>query len=321
MKALIIGGAGFIGSNLAMNLTNDSRFSEVRVLDNFSSGSSWRLEGLGKTLTLAKGSIEDADFLNTSMEGIDVVFHFAANPDIAKAATDPTVDFNAGTLLTQLILEAMRKSNIKTLMYASGSGVYGEWPQVNLHENHGPNIPVSTYGASKLACEALIASYCFMFDFSARAFRFANVVGAKQTHGVVYDFLRKLQKNPNVLVVMGNGSQTKPYIHVSDVISAMMLGFDDAGAKSGFDVFNVSTSDLVSVKQIAELVLSKSGLAAENAEILFGEGDRGWKGDVPQVQLDAEKIRKLGWRPEHSSKEAITKSMYELIGELSIDGN
>ena len=248
------------------------------------------------------------------MKGSQIVIHFAANPDIAKAVKQPDIDFWEGTYLTQNILEAMRINDVSTILYTSGSGVYGDMPNIEFSEHYGPCFPISTYGASKLACEVLISSYAYMFGIQGRAFRFANVVGAKQTHGVGYDFMRRLKINPKELQILGDGTQTKSYIHVSDVISAMMFIFENI-TKAPFDVFNVATEDYITVNQIAEECLKLSGIEKNDIHFIYSGGDRGWKGDVPKILFDTKKIRSLGWQNQYSSLEAIQLSLESLLDE------
>lgn len=221
----ISGGAGFIGSHLTRRLLARPEVRRVVVYDNFSSGREDYLAPLAgdRRLAIVRSDLKDQDAVIAAMRGSEVVFHLAANPDIAKAVTQPDIDFWEGTYLAQNVLEAMRRSGARRLLYMSGSGIYGENPGVAFAEDHGPCLPISTYGASKLACEALISAYCRMFDLTARAFRFANVVGPRQTHGVGYDFVRRLKAEPTRLRILGDGSQSKSYIHVEDILEAVFL--------------------------------------------------------------------------------------------------
>jgi UDP-glucose 4-epimerase len=249
------------------------------------------------------------------MSGSNTVFHLAANPDIAKAVTQPDIDFWEGTYLAQNVLEAMRLTGAKTIFYTSGSGVYGENAAVAFQENYGPCIPISTYGASKLACEALIASYCFMFGIKGRAFRFANVVGPRQTHGVGYDFVRRLKADGTRLRILGDGSQCKSYIHVEDILDAVFTAGEKCEAV--YDVFNVATGDYVTVREIAIMALELCGLPLEGVNFEFTGGDRGWKGDVPVVRFDCSKIENLGWRCSRTSGDALRDSMKAMLEEIS----
>jgi UDP-glucose 4-epimerase len=245
------------------------------------------------------------------MAGVDVVFHLASNPDIARAVREPDVDFWEGTYLTQNVLEAMRQNGVPRLLYSSGSGVYGDTGTQAVVETYSPMRPISTYGASKLAGEALICAYCHMFDMHALAFRFANVVGPRQTHGVAYDFVLRLLRDPTRLQILGDGSQSKSYIHVDDVLDAILFLYDRGW--QGFDVFNVATQDYVTVRDIADLVVRQLGLS--QVEFSFTGGDRGWKGDVPVVRFDTNKLRALGWANRRSSREALLASVDSLIAD------
>lgn len=289
--------------------------SRVVVVDNLVSGS---LQHLGAAqddprLGVVALDVKDGAALNGALREVDHVFHFAANPDIAKAMTDPTVDFWEGTYLTQNVLEACRQNQIGRLTYASGSGVYGDRSHLRPDEVFGPLEPVSAYGASKLACEAMISSYVHMFGLAACAFRFANVVGDGQTHGVTYDFVRKLRAHPHQLAMLGDGTQEKSYVHVDDVVRAMLTAFPEAGC---FEVFNVGTDDTITVNRIAELVMEEMRLSG--VEVLREDTPRGWKGDVPVVRLDYTKIKTTGWRPSMTSEDAIRASIRANI--LEADG-
>jgi UDP-glucose 4-epimerase len=219
----VVGGAGFIGSHFTDRLLADRAVRRVTLFDNFSSGRAWHYAHHERDdrLRVVRGDVKDLPALRAAMDGHDVVIHLASNPDIARAATEPDIDFREGTQLTQNVVEAMRTSSAKRILYASGSGVYGDLGLVEATEDHGPLAPVSTYGASKLAGEALIASYVAMFDLSGCAFRFGNVVGPRQTHGVGFDFVRRLIADPSRLNLLGDGSQSQSYIHVDDVVAAV----------------------------------------------------------------------------------------------------
>jgi len=310
MRYIIVGGAGFIGSHLVQQLL-DEPDADVVVFDNFSSGREWHLGGSLRNprVRIVRGDVKDLAALTAAISGQEHVYHFASNPDIAKAVTQPDIDFWEGTYLTQNVLEAMRANGVRRLTYASGSGVYGETGALAVDEDYSPMRPISTYGASKLACEALICSYCYLFDMQVLAFRFANVVGPHQTHGVAYDFIRRLLREPDRLTILGNGTQSKSYIHVDDVIAAMRLLAGQPWPR--FDVFNVATEDYVTVRQIADLVV----LALDSRDVIytFTGGDRGWKGDVPLVRFDTHKLRAKGWRNRRTSIEALQDSIASMI--------
>lgn len=315
MKALIAGGAGFIGSHFTDHLLARADVEGVTLYDNFTSGKEWHYAHHAKDARLAvvRGDVEDLASLTKAMAGHQLVIHLASNPDIAKAMTDPAIDFHQGTALTHSVVEAARRAGVKRILYASGSGVYGELGEHAAEEDHGPLIPVSTYGASKLAGEALLSSYCAMFGLTACAFRFGNVVGPRQTHGVGFDFVRRLKADPTCLRILGDGSQSKSYIHVFDVVRAVMLAFDTE--KAPFRAFNVATGDYITVKEIADLAVELQGLT--NVRYDFTGGDRGWKGDVPIVRLSIARIQSLGWKCEYPTREALKRSMQAMAKEIA----
>ena len=316
MKAFVSGGAGFIGSHCVHQLLRDDNVRELVVYDNFSSGRRSYLptDPDFARVTVVEADLKDLETVKAAMEGCDVVYHFAANPNIAKAVTQPDIDFWEGTYLTQNILEGMRSTGTKKIVYASGSGVYGENPLASFREDYGPCLPISTYGASKLACEGLIASYCHMFGFRGYAFRLANVVGPRQTHGVGYDFVRRLRADPTRLRILGDGSQQKSYIHVEDVLAAITTV--NTTASASYDIFNVATEDYLTVGEIADLAVRACGLDPDRVRYEFTGGDRGWKGDVPVVRFDCSKIRALGWRCRRTSAEAISDALQTMLKEL-----
>jgi UDP-glucose 4-epimerase len=314
-RVFVSGGAGFIGSHLVGSLLGEAATERVVIFDNFSSGRSSYVERSAQDprVEVVRADLKELNAVTAAMTGCDTIFHLAANPDIAKAVTQPDIDFWEGTYLTQNVLEAMRVTGAHKIIYTSGSGVYGENPEVAFAEDYGPCVPISTYGASKLACEGLIAAYCHMFDLVGRAFRFANVVGPRQTHGVGYDFIRRLKADPARLRILGDGSQKKSYIHVEDVLGAIRLADERAGRK--YEVFNVATDDYITVSEIADLAVKVSGLTSTRYE--FTGGDRGWKGDVPVVRFDCSKIKALGWEARRTSSEAVTDAMTAMLAELA----
>ncbi len=315
MRYLIVGGGGFIGSYVVAELIKEKNVSEVIVYDNFCSGKKWHLKEFvnNKKFKLVEKDIYEDEIFEFSKD-IDVTIMLAANADIAAATTDPQIDFAQGTHLVQIVLEAMRKEGCKKLLYASGSGVYGETGYEFVKEDFSPMEPISTYGASKLGCEALICSYCHMFDMQASAFRFGNVVGGKQTHGVAFDFMRRLKMNSSQLEILGDGMQSKPYIHVNDVVSAMFIALDNQKVK--YDVYNVAPKDPATVNEIADIVLEKMNIKKSDCEYRYSGGNRGWKGDVPIVRLDTSKISSLGWKSSMDSIDAIKKSVGEMYDNL-----
>jgi UDP-glucose 4-epimerase len=311
MSYAVIGGAGFIGSHVTRTLLNAGE--RVTVFDNFSSGSEWHLSDALKSpnLKIIRGDIKDLPVLQNALKGIETVYHFASNPDISKAVTHPDVDFWEGTYLTNNVLEAIRINGVSRLIYASGSGVYGECGTQPVAEDF-PNMrPISTYGASKLACEGLICSYCFMFGLRAAAFRFANVVGPRQTHGIGFDFVNRLRSKPETLRILGDGTQDKSYIHIDDIVAAIRLV--ETKYLNGYDVYNVATLDSITVTKIADMACEITN--SKNVSYEYTGGNRGWKGDVPIIYMNSEKIRKLGWNNKYTSKEALYASMSAMFKE------
>jgi UDP-glucose 4-epimerase len=305
-RSFIAGGAGFIGSHLARELLRRPD-TELIVFDNLTSGSLSHIEDLldDPRMCLVEADLRDADRVVDAMRGVDHAYLLAANPDIAAAVDDPAIDFWQGTYLMNNLLEAARINDVPRITYASGSGVYGDRGLEEVHESFGPLIPVSTYGASKLGCEALLAAYTHMFSLNAAVFRFANVVGPHQTHGVTYDFVRRLLDHPAHLSVLGDGSQSKSYIHVSDVIAAILTLTDQGW--DGFEVFNAGTGNYVTVAEIARLVVERMGLTDVHYE--YGPEPRGWPGDVPVVRLRSDKLISRGWTCRHSSIDALLDSI------------
>ncbi|MGI8685945.1 MAG: NAD-dependent epimerase/dehydratase family protein [Acidimicrobiales bacterium] len=314
-RYFLVGGAGFIGSHFTDRLLERDAVAAVTLFDNFTSGREWHYahHASDPRLQVVRGDVKDLDTLTAAMAGHEVVIHLASNPDIARAATEPAVDFDDGTLLTHHVVEAMRRSGAARILYASGSGIYGDLGEEEAHEDRGPLEPVSTYGASKLAGEAMIASYAHMFGLSGRVFRFGNVVGPRQTHGVGFDFVRRLLAQPSELSILGDGSQSKSYVHVYDVVSAVLLA-DDVVTRP-FQAFNVATGDYITVKEIADLAVECVGLDPGAVEYRFSGGDRGWKGDVPVVHIGTERIRSLGWECARTSRQALQESMLSMLDD------
>lgn len=302
---LIVGGAGFIGSHFVDKLLTLPNTVQITVFDNFTSGTREHLAAhqSDPRLKILEADAADLTALKNAMRGTQVVIHLASNPDLAKAQSDPDIDFREGTLLTRNVLEAMRDTHCPRLLYASGSGVYGDCGENPLSETHGPLIPVSPYGASKLAGEALISSYCHMFNIKAIVFRFANVIGPRQTHGVGFDFLRRLRKNPTMLSILGDGRQSKPYIYVQDVVEAVWMAY--LATPSRYEIFNIGTEDAITVTEIAKMACETLQLSPDSTTFQFSGGRGGWKGDVPVVRLNNTKIQSLGWRPRYTSQEAM----------------
>ena len=307
-RVFIVGGAGFIGSHFVERLLADPATRGVTIYDNYSSGrSAHHAHITDARLRVVRGDAKDLPSLQAAMAEHDVVIHLASNPDIARAMSEPAIDFHEGTQLTHNVLEAMRENGTRRILYASGSGVYGDVGDLECQEDRGPMVPVSTYGASKLAGEALICSYAHMFGMVGRAFRFGNVVGPRQTHGVGFDFLNALRRDPGRLRILGDGTQSKSYIHIEDVMAAVLLAH--ARGEGAFQVFNVATGDYITVREIADLAVECLGLSPGSVRYEYTGGPRGWKGDVPVVRLNTDRIRGLGWRCGAGSREALRRSL------------
>lgn len=286
-RVIIVGGAGFIGSHFCDALLAEPGTEAVTLYDNFTSGREWHFAEHqdDPRLTVVRGDANDLATLREAMEGHDLVIHLASNPDIQAAMTDPAIDFHQGTLITHHVVEAMRQSGVSRIAYAAGSGVYGDLGELEPHEAHGPLVPISTYGASKLAGEAMISAYAYMFGIEGRTFRFGNVVGRRQTHGVGFDFIRRLREDPSTLTVLGDGTQSKSYVLAADVVSAVLTVLD-ADLEEPFVTFNVATGDYVTVREIVGIALEELNLDPRGTKVRYGQESRGWKGDVPIVRLN-----------------------------------
>jgi UDP-glucose 4-epimerase len=288
----------------------------VRVMDNFSSGRDEFLshhEG-NSSVEVIRGDLLDYDLVFASMEGVETVHHMAANPDIRLGTEVTDTDLKQGTVATYNVLEAMRVSGVGNISFASSSAVYGEAQIMPTPENYGPIMPISLYGASKLASEALITAWVGTFGARGYIHRFANIVGSRGTHGVIFDFIHKLKRDPSRLEVLGDGNQEKSYMSANDCVTSMLhiIERGDGGA----NLFNLGTGDTCSVSRIAEIVIEESGL--EGVEIEYTGGKRGWAGDVPKTYLDVNKLLETGFKPSLTSEEAIRMTAKALIGEIGL---
>ena len=319
--ALIVGGAGFIGSQLAKVLL--SLDYQVTVIDNFSRGKSEYLEKCttNTRFTILNFNVAEASqcenaFLEAKLNGkVTEVWHLAANSDIPAGVLNPDIDLRDTFLTTFEILKAMKKFKIKVLNFASSSAIYGDFGDEMIHESIGPLLPISNYGAMKLASEAQISAACEGFLKRANIFRFPNVVGVPATHGVILDFINKLLLNKNELQVLGNGTQQKAYLHVSDLIDAMLL-ISNQQIDSKVEVINIGPFDKgVTVKWIAQEVVNKIN---PSAKIVYGVGNKGWVGDVPKFNYSVEKLKSLGWSPILGSEKAVKRAINEIIIQLGL---
>jgi len=308
MKILVTGGAGFIGSHVVDRLIDAEH--EIVVLDDLSSGNEkFIAPHIGKErFQFLKIDLLHGD-ITGFFDGVEEVWHLAANPEVRIGAEDTRIHLEQNILATYNVLEAMRAKEVRRIIFTSTSTVYGDTDKLPTPEDY-PTIPISLYGASKLACEALIASYCHTFSMHAWIYRFANVIGRRSSHGVIYDFINKIRSNPEVLEILGDGNQTKSYIYVDDCIEAMFAGLKAKGKKE-VNIFNIGTNDMISVKRIAEIVCEEMHATHE---FKFTGGKRGWKGDVITMLLDASKLNKRGWRQRYNSEEAVRKATKDLLG-------
>ena len=309
MNILVTGGAGFIGSHLDDALI--AKGHQLTIVDNLVLG---RKENIEHLIGNPNFRFIEADLLDMpKMREIfaeykfDMVYHLAANSDIQKGGKDPMVDYNLTFNTTFNVLQLLKEFEIKKFFFASTSAIYGETYDV-LNENYGPLKPVSNYGAGKLASEAFISAFSSTYGIQTWITRFPNVVGERFTHGVIYDFIKKLRNNPEELEVLGNGEQCKPYVYVKDLVEAILYVIDHASEK--YNVYMIGSDSRTKVKEIAAMVIEEMGL---NAKIRYTGGDRGWVGDVPEFRYDLTKINKLGWSAPHNSNESVRLAIQKAL--------
>ena len=305
------GGAGFIGSHLTEELLKEGH--RVAVLDNFSNGKTENLQQVrdNPQLTIIKEDLKKPKKLWRLVGASNTIFHLAANPEVKLGETDPKTHFEENILATFNLLEAMRKSEKpKTLIFTSTSTVYGEAEKVPTPEDYGPLLPISTYGASKLACEALITSYAHTFNHRALILRLANIIGPRSNHGVIVDFIKKIKANPRELTILGDGKQEKSYLYITDCIEAIMhLTETFSKTARTIDVFNIGSDDKVTVTQIAKTVATIMNAPHIKFKLTGGvDGGRGWKGDVKTMQLSIDKLLKTGWKLTYTSGQAVKQA-------------
>ena len=316
MKVVVTGGAGFIGSHLVDALA--TRGDEVVVLDNLSSGSrdNLRFSSAKAGFNLLEADLKDFEGWTEAFDKVKLVYHFAANPEVNVGETAPSVHFQENLFATFRLLEAMRKSKeTKNIVFASTSTIYGEASVLPTPEDYGPLLPISTYGASKLGCEVLLSSYAYTHNMRALILRLGNCLGSRARHGVVVDFVRKLKTDSKKLEILGDGTQKKSYIHVDDFVDATNLIRDHfLSSHQRVDVYNLSSTDQVTVKRIAEIVAEEMGIRGLKMSFTGGvDGGRGWMGDVKQMHLSIEKLRRIGWKPKLNSEAAIREAAKELL--------
>jgi len=313
MKALVTGGAGFIGSHLVDRLVEEGW--KVRVVDNLSTGRPENLAHHKDAVELIVGDLKDPEVALKAVEGVDVVFHFAANPEVRVSTTEPETHFRENVVATFNVLEAMRKRGVRELVFASSSSVYGEPEEIPVGED-APMRPVSVYGASKAACENLIHAYSKLYGIRAVVLRYANVVGPRLRHGVIYDLLMKLKRDKMRLEVLGDGTQVRSYVYIDDAIQATIIAYEKA--EGSFEAFNVASEDWITVNDVVHVILRVVGLdniKIEYKPVLHGVG---WPGDVKKIALKIDKLKKLGYTPQAKSLEAVEKTAKRLVKELEI---
>lgn len=306
MKVLVTGGVGFIGSHLVERLIEKGQ--QVIVLDNMSSGSVKNLEKCkdNKMLEIRKIDLLKND-ISSYLHDVEKVWHLAANADVRLGEKDTITHLKQNVIVTYKILEAMRKSNVRKIIFTSSSTVYGEAHIRPTPESFGPLKPISLYGASKLAAESLISSYCYSFGMKAWIYRLANVIGSRSNRGVIYDLIEKLKKNPNRLEILGNGEQKKSYIYISECIDAFFTGLK---GNDILNIYNVGSEDSIKVKKIAKYVCNAMKV---KPIFIFTGGKTGWRGDIPKMQLDIKKMKSMGWVPKMNSEEAVKKTVKEMF--------
>jgi UDP-glucose 4-epimerase len=310
MFDVVTGGAGFIGSHLVDTLV--ARKSRVTVIDSLGSGSK---KNLARHLGKGKVTLVVADLLGDgwqdTFEGADRVWHLAADPDVRQSALAPEGPVSNNITATFRVLEAMRRYHVPEIAFTSTSTVYGEADVLPTPEEYTPLEPISIYGATKLACEALISAYCHSFSMRSWIFRFANIIGARSGHGVIPDFIKKLADNPRELPILGDGNQKKSYLEVQECVDAMLFATGYAGAT--VNTFNIGSEDWIDVKEIAGIVAKEMGLSG--VRYSFTGGERGWVGDVPKMQLSIARMKALGWRPRHGSRESVRMAVAAILAE------
>jgi UDP-glucose 4-epimerase len=306
--SVVTGGAGFIGSHLVDALV--ARGEQVVVIDSLAAGSR---DNLAEHLDEGRVTLVQADLLEDgwqqSLAGATRVFHLAADPDVRQSAITPDSQVRNNIMGTYRVLEAMRTRGAGEIAFTSTSTVYGEATVIPTPEDYTPLEPVSVYGASKLASEAMISSYCHSFGMKACVYRFANIIGARSGHGVITDFIRKLREDPKVLEILGDGRQSKSYLEVGECVKAMLFAVDHAKAR--YNVFNIGSEDWVDVRRIADIVVEEMGLTG--VRYRFTGGERGWVGDVPRMQLAVDRIRALGWKPGIGSAESVRSAVRAML--------
>jgi UDP-glucose 4-epimerase len=313
LRIFVTGAAGFIASNLIPRLL--ARGDDVAGADNFFLG---KREYVASHPRFVFHEIDllDLEGVAALMEAFrpERVWHLAANSDISFGTKYTDFDLKGGTLVTYNVLEAMRRTAVKEIVFSSSGAVYGEPTVMPTPEDYGPILPISLYAASKVACETLITAFAHNYDIRAWIYRFGNIVGPNPTHGVIHDFVLRLRDDSSKLVVLGDGTQAKPYVYVEDCLDGMEFGI--ANAREHVNVYNLAVDDQTSVREIAEWTIEAMGIDRAAVDVQYGESPRGWRGDVPQVQLDTRRMTALGWTPRLSSREAVRRTIREVVEQF-----
>ena len=329
-KHFITGGAGFIGSHLVDRLIEGGR--NVTIYDNLALASEENIkQHFGKeNFNFIKADLLDFNTLKEAMAGHEIIWHLGANTDIPGGNRMTDLDLKNCTIATWNVLEAMRQLGLNKILFTSSACVYGDAPPISLKETYGPLLPISLYGAGKLAGEGLISAYSHLFGIQAWIFRFSNVVGARMDHGVIFDFIQKLRKNPKELEILGDGKQEKPFFLVEDCIEGMLHVFKNSNNQCEenkfssspfavareYDVYNLGCDSFTSITRVAQIVVEEMGL--KDVKFKYTGGKRGWPGDVPVVHYSIEKMKKLGWQPRYTSDEAVRIATQRILKQLKI---
>jgi len=308
-KIFITGGAGFVGSHIADKLLEIG--CDVTVYDNMKTGQNLFLKHAidNQKFTLVEGDVTNLDSLKKAIRGHDFVFHLSANADVRGGLENTRIDLEQNTIGTWNVLESMRVNNVMNIAFASTSAMYGNPKEFPTPEDYSPLIQTSMYGASKLAGEAMIQAFCEGFGMKSWIFRFVSLIGERYTHGVVFDFVKKLQKTPNKLEILGDGEQKKSYLYIKDCVDAMILAIEKADEK--VNIFNLGNVECMNVKDVAKIIIEEMGIG--NVDFKFTGGERGWIGDAPFVQLAVSRIKSLGWVPKVKIDEGIRRTAKYLL--------
>lgn len=313
MKILVTGGAGFVGRNLISSLIKEG--NSIIVIDNSSSNHNDKLKNFldSKNLTFYELDCINCNEIKNEISQCKIVYHFAANPDIRKSQSDPDLDFKNNIQSTYNLLKCISESsNLKKFIFSSSSVIYGEPTIIPTPEDYGPLKPISVYGATKLSNEGMISAFSYKFNFQSIIFRFANIIGPDSTHGIIFDFINKLRNDQTKLEILGDGNQSKSYLHISDCINGISVALKLA--KGTTDIFNLGSNDQITVNEIAKIIIEEMNL--KNVKIFYNDlmnNGRGWSGDIKTMLLDCNKISLLGWKPQYTSSGAIRGTVKQFL--------